>query len=922
MSKSSGNESALSSKAKAAIKDLNSLEGRYGTYVSSIDRGVEVGTFTNDEVVARRHDSCLSVIDGLGADELRNHLTPEQKEELINSFRETTSAISETLQDAKEKEKLDINTAKMEASLKGFELPLALGGRSDQIKSHGLNMKEHYPKIIKATQEALVELAGKGIPHEEYAEKLQESILKKVQNEFSAEQLESVEKIIAQGKQLRDAEKPLEKQKFQSTDLKRLQDAAANVSNQFQKILSENKKDANIINVIQKTTRNIEEDHSLKTTKARERKILKNLSPALSQLDPEYLEKYNDIIAGQLTEDLKAQGTYMGRMRGELRVSEANRKNIANNLLKNHLAASEKFAMDKITGELFKQQLTNTQIADRLNEFSKASGVEKAYNTSNIPSDKELVQMRKENQQLFDKLVLKTGPEKATPSAEIQKPKKEVASQIVSPKKPEIITPPPFLSESNPISQSVQSQPAKQTPSKPVPPAKPKISNEVVKSTIKALRGDFTGIVGFISGEFVKIAKANKGVIDVNHHSFVTAADSLINTDPRVINSKENLKKRGGRNLAVLSFTGTKQGIEGKIDKLISKGADPKEFTSIRQDLAKLETTLKQQVSSTEGIKGLVAKKMSNDLLAYQTNLLVHDKDGNLQGMPMTPKKQLIADINEHISISDSAFSSLMSDDKNVQDLVNKTTNRLICETLGKKEKRFYVFDKSKLSEENITKLGQSIGDAISNASLVHGVAQSIEQESGLKINETRRTKILKNIAPSLGKLDPEYLEQYKDIIAADLAKDLQSQGSTWGRINGELRTSTKSQQNIANKILDRHLASSEKFAENKITGEFYKQQLTNTQMADRLNEFSKANGSEQVFKASKIPSDKDLVQMRKASPKLFDKLVLNAKPKTTPKIPDDVRKKLSGNMKVSASKKATVTPNIHSKTSRASRGM
>ena len=111
MSKSSGNESALSSKAKAAIKDLNSLEGRYGTYVSSIDRGVEVGTFTNDEVVARRHDGCLSVIDGLGVDELRNHLTPEQKEELINSFRETTSAISETLQDAKEKEKLAINTA-------------------------------------------------------------------------------------------------------------------------------------------------------------------------------------------------------------------------------------------------------------------------------------------------------------------------------------------------------------------------------------------------------------------------------------------------------------------------------------------------------------------------------------------------------------------------------------------------------------------------------------------------------------------------------------------------------------------------------------------------------------------------------------------------------------------------------------------
>ncbi|MEM6339320.1 MAG: hypothetical protein AAF673_05305, partial [Pseudomonadota bacterium] len=587
MSKSPENKSSLSSKAQAAIRDLNLLEGRYGSYVSSIERGVEVGTFTNDEVAARRHDSCLSVIDGLGASELRNHLTHGQKEELINSLRETSSAISNILQDPKEKETLVINTAKVEATLKGFVLPLTLGGRSDEIESHGLNMSEHYPKIIKATQESLVELAGKGILHEEYAEKLQKSILKKVQDQFTPEQLESVEKIVAQGKKLKDSEKPLEKQKFQQSDLQSLKDSATKVSNQFQKILNENEKEAGIVSVIQKTTRKIEEDHSLKTTKARERKILKDISPALSKLDPEYLAQYSDVISTQLAKSLREQGTYIGRAKGELRVSKANRKYIADNLLKNHLATSEKFALEKATGGIFRQQLTNTQIADKLNEFAKATGVKEVYNTSNIPSDKELVQIRKTNQKLFDNLVLGSRQEKVAQNVEIPKSRKKAAAS----KKPEIATPPALLSESNPVKKTIKSQLYAQSPkvkakpanelaaNEPAKPVNPQISEAKVDSTIKALRGDFRGITGFIASEFMKIAKANNGIIDIENPTFAKAANSLINADPRIINSEENVKKRGGVN-AVLSFKGTKQGIEKKIDKLIAQGVDPSKFTS------------------------------------------------------------------------------------------------------------------------------------------------------------------------------------------------------------------------------------------------------------------------------------------------------------------------------------------------------
>lgn len=689
--------------------------------------------------------------------------------------------------------------------------------------------------------------------------------------------------------------------------------------------MAKSSENADIINVIKQTTRKVEEEHNLKTTQARENKILKDISPALSKLDPEYLAQYSDVISHQLAKSLREQGTYMGRARGELRVSEANRARIADNLLKDHLAASEKFVYDKIRAGIYKQELTNTQIANRLNEFAKATGAREVYSTSNIPSDNELVQIRKANQKLFDNLVLGNGPERAVQNVEIPEPKKET----VVPKKPEIVSPPKLSSVSNPIRKTVRSSSEAQSPAvKPKPdnelaanePAKPKISDAKVDATIKALRGDFAGITGFIAGEFLKIAKANNGVIDIENPTFAKAADSLINADPRIINSEENVKKRGGHS-AVLSFTGTKQGIEEKIDKLIAKGADPSKFTSLREDLSNLETELRTQTSSSQGIKELVGKKMTSELIATQTVLFIHDEKGEIQSMPMVQKKDIIAKIAKNVHLDNAAVSTMLSGEPDVQNLIKGTTNRLISETLGKKDKNFYVLDESKFTPENLEKLSKSVENAVSQAPLVSGIIKSIEQESGLEINDSRKAKLLKNLSPALSQLDPEYLEQYKDVISKDLAKQIQAQGSRWGRMNGELRTSTKSQQMIANNLLEKHLASSEEFVTKKISGTFYKKQLTNAQMADRLNEFAKASGSEHEFKPSKIPSDKELAQMRKANPKLFDEVVLGDKAK--PKIPDDVRQKLSGNMKVENSKKAAVHPTARGKVNQsADRGM
>ena len=341
------------------------------------------------------------------------------------------------------------------------------------------------------------------------------------------------------------------------------------------------------------------------------------------------------------------------------------------------------------------------------------------------------------------------------------------------------------------------------------------LNENKVDATIKALRGDFAGITGFIAGEFVKIAKANNGVIDIKNPTFAEASDSLINADPRIINSEENVKKRGEHS-AVISFTGTKQGIEEKIDKLIAKGADPSKFTSLREDLSNLETELRTQTSSSQGIKELVDKKMTNELIANQTVLFIHDEKSEIQQMPMVQKKDIIAKIAKNVHLDNAAVSTMLSGEQDVQNLIKGTTNRLISETLGKKDKNFYVLDESKLTPENLEKLSKSVENAVSQAPLVSGIIKSIEQKSGLEINDARRAKLLKNLSPALSQLDPEYLEQYKDVISKDLAKEIQAQGSRWGRMNGKLRTSTKSQQMVANNLLEKHLASSEEFVTKK----------------------------------------------------------------------------------------------------------
>jgi len=99
------------------------------------------------------------------------------------------------------------------------------------------------------------------------------------------------------------------------------------------------------------------------------------------------------------------------------------------------------------------------------------------------------------------------------------------------------------------------------------------------------------------------ITKEAGGIIDIENDNFQKAAKSLMEANPKFSEG------------AVLSFTGTRQGIEEKIDKLIKEGADSALFNSIRTEVDELEKSLTEQLSTNSGIEKLIRKKVINDLI-------------------------------------------------------------------------------------------------------------------------------------------------------------------------------------------------------------------------------------------------------------------------------------------------------------------
>lgn len=171
--------------------------------------------------------------------------------------------------------------------------------------------------------------------------------------------------------------------------------------------------------VVRDAIKKLEKENGYTISEGQAQKIVNKLSPALAELDSEYLKKNFEVISGEIQKEVVAKSTVTAKVLGGIYIREGNLDKIANNLSDTHLDRADKMQIEKIEGSLRSQALKDSQIAEKLTELEVEKAKASRYDVNKL-SDRDLAQMRKENPVQFDKIVLgRDNPTKEEPKATI-----------------------------------------------------------------------------------------------------------------------------------------------------------------------------------------------------------------------------------------------------------------------------------------------------------------------------------------------------------------------------------------------------------------------------------------------------------------------------------------------------------------------
>jgi len=177
-------------------------------------------------------------------------------------------------------------------------------------------------------------------------------------------------------------------------------------------------------NIILNAITALEKENGYTISEAQAQKIVNKLTPALAELDPEYLKKNFEAISGEIQRELVAKSTVTASVLGGIYIREGNLDKIAHKLSDTHLDKSDKMQIDKIEESLRTYDLKDSQIAEKLTELEVEKAKAVRYNVNKL-SDQDLAQMRKENPVQFDKTVLgRDNP--------VKEPKEAIIDKIIS----------------------------------------------------------------------------------------------------------------------------------------------------------------------------------------------------------------------------------------------------------------------------------------------------------------------------------------------------------------------------------------------------------------------------------------------------------------------------------------------------------
>ncbi|MCP5377489.1 MAG: hypothetical protein H6910_00005, partial [Rickettsiaceae bacterium] len=140
-------------------------------------------------------------------------------------------------------------------------------------------------------------------------------------------------------------------------------------------------------------------------------KFTQELSPALSKLDPEYLQTNSKKISSDLQKELYENKSSGYRFGMAFSVSTESLAIISDGITAKNQQRSNEFEVSTIRSALMTLHPTNTEFEGRLTELAVEKAKATKFKASAITSE-NLLAMRKENPARFDKVILGVGKEK------------------------------------------------------------------------------------------------------------------------------------------------------------------------------------------------------------------------------------------------------------------------------------------------------------------------------------------------------------------------------------------------------------------------------------------------------------------------------------------------------------------------------
>ena len=421
MSKVGQDNVELSPRAEGILKDINSLPGRVSSYKDSI---VQLKPTTAEERILH-FDAHLSVIEGLGSKAIRENSPASTIDSLIDVIHESNKAYSKFANEV-DKAKLNVNAAKTEAALKGFVLPLSIGGPSNELDSFGLNTDE-YKIAMQATKTAILELANKHISKEDYAEEIRkraQEILKSDPQAFSTEKLEQFDKFIGQGKQIK---KP---SKLTDPELEAIALATAKSVDSLSNSIIKDTQSVPSIVLVNDVIKQMEKQHKVKFTPERVEKLMKNLVPTLTKLGPEYLEAHKATLTRELSSSLRSGQGFISQATGTYSISNSELEKITNKMNKASLEVSNN-TVKTVIG-----RMSDSEITGKLNAFAKEAG---GKTFDKAPTVEDIDKIRLSNPKKFDQIF--NAPKPLSP--DLQEKAHNAPTKSTSPRPPAYPPPKP-----------------------------------------------------------------------------------------------------------------------------------------------------------------------------------------------------------------------------------------------------------------------------------------------------------------------------------------------------------------------------------------------------------------------------------------------------------------------------------------------